>query len=578
MQRFQEPSGCRYRHFERALCLLSAFVLLGVYAHALNPELHISQYGRRSWPLQEGFLGGRPYAITQTLDGYLWVGTRTGLFRFDGVRYVHWHPPLGEPLPSEQIWGLLGARDGSLWIGTSAGLARWDGHVLGQYGDVTGTVDHILEDDQGAIWVTRLRQTPICRIASAVAHCFGEKEGIPTPARDALSLLKDRGGKFWYGTSTSLVQWQPGFSKEYPLPAFKNNNTDGIDGLAQMPDGTLWVGVPSAGSGLGLQQFVKGRWKPFHAPQLDGSTLSVEVLYTDRNGALWIGTANQGVFRFYRGLIDHFDSSDGLSGDRVWSFYEDHEGNMWVVTTEGIDSFRDLRVSTFTKRQGLTEDDVVSVLAAADGTILVGNDRGLDSIREGRFSSIRTGHGLPGVQVTSLFQDRAKQLWIGIDNDLYLFRDRRFRKIRRRDGRSIGFVVDMTEDPSHDIWVEVSGTNKSLLHLKNLQVVDEFPSPATPSGRNLSADNQGNIWIGLRTGDLARFHNGQTEIIHYPHGRDMDTPFRQVIVNPDNSVSRRVFLLETSQRKWDDSMDLFHGTRFSAVTFHPPLEQRMNRS
>ena len=78
----------------------------------LNPSQKISQYGHNMWRIQDGYLSGPPEAITQTGDGYLWIGTDAGLTRFDGVRFVPWISLGGEKLPSEQILYLLGASDG----------------------------------------------------------------------------------------------------------------------------------------------------------------------------------------------------------------------------------------------------------------------------------------------------------------------------------------------------------------------------------------------------------------------------------------------------------------------------------
>jgi ligand-binding sensor domain-containing protein len=83
---------------------------------ALDPTSHISQYGHRVWRVRDGYFGGRALDITQTTDGYIWVGTEAGLFKFDGLRFVRWSAHPGEQLPSSRILSLLGARDGSLWV------------------------------------------------------------------------------------------------------------------------------------------------------------------------------------------------------------------------------------------------------------------------------------------------------------------------------------------------------------------------------------------------------------------------------------------------------------------------------
>src|ERR1700734_1352476 len=76
-------------------------------AFALNPSLDINQYAHTAWTIREGFFTGAINAITQTPDGYLWLGTEFGLLRFDGLQRVPWQPPAGEQLPSSNIRSLL---------------------------------------------------------------------------------------------------------------------------------------------------------------------------------------------------------------------------------------------------------------------------------------------------------------------------------------------------------------------------------------------------------------------------------------------------------------------------------------
>ena len=110
----------------RALLLLAVFLLSSVgWMAALDPSKRISQYGHTAWRIQDGYFAGQAWSIAQTTDGYLWVGTAAGLLRFDGVQFVPWSLLAGEPLPSNDIHFLLGARDGSLWIGTASGLVHW---------------------------------------------------------------------------------------------------------------------------------------------------------------------------------------------------------------------------------------------------------------------------------------------------------------------------------------------------------------------------------------------------------------------------------------------------------------------
>src|SRR5262245_57539089 len=110
--------------FETLLACLLAIVS-SIHAFALDPSLDLSQYAHTSWKIRDGFFKGTIHSIAQTTDGVLWLGTEFGLLRFDGVRTTAFQPP-GQPLPSNDIWSVLGGRDGTLWIGTTNGLAAWN--------------------------------------------------------------------------------------------------------------------------------------------------------------------------------------------------------------------------------------------------------------------------------------------------------------------------------------------------------------------------------------------------------------------------------------------------------------------
>src|SRR5215813_13462565 len=112
----------RWRSFGLVGLVLPALLLVCPCALALNPTLDISQYAHTAWKVRDGFTKGAIFAVAQMPDGYLWLGTESGLVRFDGVRAVPWQPPGGEQLPGNFVNVLLVSRDGTLWIGTQKGL------------------------------------------------------------------------------------------------------------------------------------------------------------------------------------------------------------------------------------------------------------------------------------------------------------------------------------------------------------------------------------------------------------------------------------------------------------------------
>src|SRR5437764_11758474 len=107
----------------RLSSLIVALLVTVSPAAALDPSLSVNQYAHTAWTLRDALFRGYPKSVAQTADGYLWLATEFGVFRFDGVRFVAWQPAGGARLPSDAVIKLLAGRDGSLWIGTIRGLA-----------------------------------------------------------------------------------------------------------------------------------------------------------------------------------------------------------------------------------------------------------------------------------------------------------------------------------------------------------------------------------------------------------------------------------------------------------------------
>lgn len=504
-------------------------------AWAIDPSLKIAQYAHTAWRIQDGAFSGAAMSLTQTEDGALWLGTSGGLLRFDGVRFVPWAPPSGRPMPSPIVRSLRGSRDGSLWIGGDRTLHRLKDGRLQEYQGVSGQVSDIIEDSRGVPWFVQWgtdgEPRPFCHVVSEAVRCYGRGDGVPLIG--GTRITEDGQGAVWIGSDTGIGRFRSGAFDFHGMRGLDGNaGQPGILGLAAAPDGTLWVGAAPEGPGRGLQMFKDGVWKPFVTQELDSSTLYVTTLFVDRDGALWVGTNNSGAYRIHDGSVDRVRAADGLSGDRINRFYEDREGNLWISTSKGLDRFRRTRVVS-TSFRGLTVDGVTGVLAARDGTVWAGATGALMAIRGDRVSTV-TGKDLPGVQVTSLFEDRAGRLWIGIDNRLSIFEGGRFDWIEPPAGRPMGLVMRITEDVAGDIWAETSGPPRTLIRIRDRRIVETLPAPQVPGARVVAADPQGGVWLGLLTGDLARFRDGRTEIIGFGHATA--TRVNELRVGDDGSV------------------------------------------
>jgi signal transduction histidine kinase/ligand-binding sensor domain-containing protein len=487
--------------------------------------------------VRDGFFSGAPRTITQTTDGYIWIGTDSGLYRFDGAHFQPWSPPGGKKLASNVILGLLGARDGTLWIGMAGGLARFVDRKLFVYPDLHDDVGGLVEDRSGKIWFTRSEaggalRTPICQALPTNVHCPDQSDGLTTKSCCSYKMGQGTEGYLWVQTEGPLLRWKPGHSATY-LPN-EWNRAKGIESalcVVGMPDGSVLVCVGRTGPFGGLQRLSRGRWEPVKVNGFDGSEVSATSAFRDHEGGIWLGTANEGIYHLQGNDFEKFSSEDRLSGNLVYEFYQDRENGIWVATSGGVDYFHSTDTTTFSSREGLGAPNVDAVAAGHDNTVWF-ESNALQHFKEGHVLRVRPDPGSPGF--VALFEDSFGRLWCGIDNDLYRYDRGTFRRVRGKSGGSTGFIVGITEDSAHDVWAEVSGGSHALIRIHGLQVVEEHPEAVIPSARALAAGPNGVLWLGLRTGDLARFHDGHAEVFPSPGGAK--SYVHQVLVNPDGTV------------------------------------------
>ena len=514
----------------RAILGLLLLALVSPGATALDTARKISQYGHNMWRIQDGYLPAPPGAIAQTADGYLWIGTPAGLVRSDGVRFIPWSSPKGEKLPSDQIRSLLGASDGSLWIGTARGLARWKGGILTTYNDLPNSIWGIVEDHHRDIWIARWDSGdghgPLCRIRDRDQRCFGRADGIPLPTATALAL--DSSGNFWISGNEGLCKWKPGSQSVYfHQDLAERGYLMGVRGLSVFNESHVWIGLQQPDGNLQLREFDHGKWAAHPLPKAQGPPPSTNRIFRDPEGALWIGTASDGIYRIVGDKTDHFSNADGLSSDSVVQFFQDREGTLWVATTKGIDSFRDLPVVSYSMKEGLVSDSVSTVLASHGGGVWIGGAEALSLLRQDKLSVIRTNHGLPGRDITTMSEDGRGRLWIGVDSSLSVFDRGHFLPIRKPDGSSPGIVLGIAEDAAGNEWAM---TNAELFQIENFKIRQEIrlPEPCF----SIASDPKEGVWLGCVNGSLDHYYGDHSEV--FP--RVSATNIRQLLPEPGGGL------------------------------------------
>jgi signal transduction histidine kinase/ligand-binding sensor domain-containing protein len=474
-------------------CALSMWLSCAL---ALDPALDVSQYGHTAWKIQDGFAGDVVNSIAQTTDGYLWLGTLSGLMRFDGVRIVPWQPPAGASIPDNRIRALLAARDGTLWIGTFAGLASWKQGKLTTYPRFDRTsIGSLIQDREGTVWVAANSETGLlCALRFGIAECHGEGGRF---GAWVCSLFEDSKGALWMSVPNGVWRWKPGAPVFYPLPEAVAGS---FQSLIEADGGAMLVVTRSR-----VWRIADDKVREFPIPDLPVREAAPRTLFRDRDGAIWIDTS-EGLRHLHAGRWDAYTRLDGLSANEVIRFFEDREGNVWVMTPDGIDRFRALAAANYSVGQGVSGAGV-SVLADQDGSTWISTTTGLYRWRDGQATGV-IGPQPFGAGTGSLFQDHHGRVWVGSPHGTGYLDSGRLVPVT---GVPKGYVDAIDEDSEGNLWI--AHRDAGLLRLS--PGLDVQPVPWKSIGQSGPADSvaidpvNGGLWLGFWSGGVVHLVGGR---------------------------------------------------------------------
>jgi len=357
-------------------------VFLCAPAFSLDRDRSISQFYHTFWSEKDG-APGEISALAQTKDGYLWIGSARGLFRFDGVKFEEFRPQPGVELPSHSIYSLMATPDGGLWIAfepTGVGFLNHDSLTV--FTELPETPIHCFAlDRDGRIWAGT--ETGLVFLQGTRWIRVGSDWNLPPEM--VRHLLVDREGTLWVATVKRVAFLRRG-SKSFELGGAVGS---GITTLAEASDGRVWF----ADDGL-----YEARPVPTARRKLDDEFPAViekgvrELLF-DRNGALWITRSDAGVVRIrypeklgnrkygsHDPELESFGEMEGFSGGLAYKLLEDREGNIWIGCSNGLIRFRHNQVVPVSLPEGYEK---LTLLAGANGDLWIGtiNDKPLLQLR-----------------------------------------------------------------------------------------------------------------------------------------------------------------------------------------------------
>lgn len=467
-------------------------------AAALNPAIPLRDLNHTAWTEKEG---APPdiFTMAQTPDGWLWLGARDGLYRFDGIRF--------ERLPTrkESIFHLHATEQGELYIAYAGGglsVLRADG-TMSDFTepalDAINSISALARDAQGALWLVSWNGLFQYR-QGQVRHIAGGREWNGK----LRSLLRDQYGRLWTANDagTFLIDPQNGLLQ----PAGPGGK------LTQSPDGQLWVATMHGLQRLAMPAVASPLPRRAYANQASSNWAG----QFDRDGNLWSTQCPLGVCRIRKedmrpdlAIFPAQDATDRL--DQHWQLsalsadetLEDREGNLWVMTRAGIDRFREnkLIAANIPAPSG-----VFSMVADRAGQLWVAdlNDGGLWKVTPGQAPQRD-----PRRHVQMVATDRSGALLLAgkrqierIDNGVSSVIPLPLVAGQPADLRMMGML-----DDGKVLWVATTQTGLMALVDGHWVPRSQFNLPANIM--SVAAGGSGQLWLGHNNGKLSFYDNGK---------------------------------------------------------------------
>lgn len=313
------------------LLLLTLSALTSSYAYPFSAI--------RKYDIADGISENTVRTIVQDRSGYIWLGTKDGISRFNGHTFQNYGGyPKTTDLGLLNVIKLCIHSDGRrIWVGTVDGLYIFDPISekftrLSSEPEIKSIVNDICYDNDGGLWIAtsaglfRYNETEdtLKRYGNT-----GEKGSLK--GHVTLSLLKDSSGDIWIGTRNGLAFYHKGLDK-FILHKWPGKQDNGvpyeINHLIENSRGEIWIGTHY--DGLLCYDRITGQFSQHRVSLSEGGNTWIRALHETKEGDLHIGTED-GLF-----ILDNetrkVRHAKDFSKSVIYSITQDHEGGTWVGT------------------------------------------------------------------------------------------------------------------------------------------------------------------------------------------------------------------------------------------------------
>jgi ligand-binding sensor domain-containing protein/signal transduction histidine kinase/AraC-like DNA-binding protein len=482
--------------------------------------------------IKTGLSHNSALCLIQDHDGFIWIGTRDGLNKFDGVEFTIYRHSLDDSLTisNNQINCIYETSNNELWIGTANGLNKFDpsSQSFTRFftdEDLTGISDNYIwsihEDIEKNIWIGTTGGIKIFSDKNKSFSHLNINSSISDNSNTIITVFRDSRNIMWIGTRNGLYQKTDNrFTRYYLDKKTEHSSTRfEIRDICESLDGIIWVGT----EGFGLYGF-NSDTVAYHLTTTDSrlNSNTIRKIFNSDEQILWLGTLEGlNIFNKYTSELLNFtysdENSEGISNNSVRDIIKDRQGGIWIATyAGGVNYYHPKKIlfslnSHFTGQQTINKISVVTAfLEESNGNLWIGTDGGglhyYNQVDGKYLHYLFTGDNcIAGNNIKSLGKDSCGNLWIGTFNGLSRLniKTQQFTNYYYERGQA----NTLNHNQVHALYIENDrriwiGTNGGGLQILD-QVTGSFfdvPGMERKKINTLFADKVNQLWIGSQDG------------------------------------------------------------------------------
>jgi signal transduction histidine kinase/ligand-binding sensor domain-containing protein len=555
------------------MLVLAAPAMPGADSTSHQRTIQRGHYRVTYWTSEQGLPQNTVDCTLQSRDGYLWIGTRYGLARYDGVQFTDFTSQLIQTDEADlDVRDLEEDTRGRLWISTRTQLACYYDGEFHRYtmenAPLRGPIQRICPSRKGGIWVAREdgvfhfldgKVGSCLKMGRELARYFGttntEVGGLIEDAQGNLwvrensvprsmwqrfdmatrttqlmtnlnghvltevgAVLPQASGTVWLATAGELLSLTDGHLTRYDATEAWGDAR--VRNMSEDARGNIWI---SSEGRAPLHQFTDKQLLPASKSEPLLENEDVRCLTPDREGNLWVGTGNRGLYRLQPWQLVSLLGTAGATFDEVYSIAAGREGRVWLGTTRGLAEVKAGQLTTYSAGGNAEVRDskrIRAVFEKRSGEVYCSQDfDGLQTLQDRVLQPVDCFKPLPGERrvITTFFEDANGTLWMGSQQGLIEQGKTACRVWTTADGLSDDRTFGIVSAPDGGLWVGTKSGGLNEFRDGRFRVYTVRDGLLSQDVWPLRAERDGSIWVGTPLG-LNRIRGGEIRSVTMQQG------------------------------------------------------------